>query len=59
MVGTSIASATTFNLVATIHGSARFAMLQKKLELLKYDDPDCDTLMGDCVKRHQEAIRYL
>lgn len=58
LTGTTIASATSFNLVSTMHGAARFAILQKRLEALRSDDPDCNTAMVDCVKRHQDAIKY-
>nr|AXM05151.1 odorant receptor [Campoletis chlorideae] len=58
LCGTTIAGATSFNLVSTMHGAARFAVLQKKLEALKSDDINCEPAMVDCVKRHQDAIKF-
>ncbi|XP_076637266.1 odorant receptor 13a [Colletes latitarsis] len=56
--GSMIAGATSFNLVVIMHGSAKFAVLRKRLEGLKSDEPDSVSAMTDCVIRHQEAIAY-
>ncbi|XP_043272510.1 odorant receptor 13a-like [Venturia canescens] len=58
LCGTTIAGATSFNLVSTMHGAARFSVLQKRLEALKSNDSDCGAAMIDCVKRHQDAIKF-
>ncbi|XP_017790629.1 PREDICTED: odorant receptor 13a-like [Habropoda laboriosa] len=56
--GTMIASCTSFNLVVIMHGSAKFAVLRRRLEALSGKDPNSTTVMGDLVIRHQEAIEY-
>ncbi|XP_054011569.1 odorant receptor 13a-like isoform X1 [Hylaeus anthracinus] len=56
--GSMIAGATSFNLVVIMHGSAKFAVLRKRLEALNSEDPDSNAVMADCVTRHQEAIAY-
>ncbi|CAK9822697.1 Odorant receptor 13a [Anthophora retusa] len=56
--GTMIASCTSFNLVVIMHGSAKFAVLRKRLENLSGKDPNSTIVMGDLVTRHQEAIEY-
>ncbi|CAK9808755.1 Odorant receptor 13a [Anthophora plagiata] len=56
--GTMIASCTSFNLVVIMHGSAKFAVLRKRLESLSGKDPNSIIVMGDLVTRHQEAIEY-
>ncbi|XP_076666182.1 odorant receptor 13a isoform X2 [Andrena cerasifolii] len=56
--GSMIAGATSFNLVVIMHGSAKFAVLRKRLEALNGGDPDSTSAMVDCVIRHQEAIEY-
>lgn len=57
LCGTTIASATSFNLVSTMHAAARFTVLQKKLEALKGDDAVSEGAMVDCIRRHQDAIK--
>ncbi|XP_043255410.1 odorant receptor 13a-like [Colletes gigas] len=56
--GSMIAGATSFNFIVIMHGSAKFAVLRKRLEGLKSDDPNSISAMTDCVIRHQEAIEY-
>lgn len=55
-MGGTIISATAFNLVAVTHGSAKFVLLRRKLEMMSSADPDIKRIMSDCVKRHQDAI---
>ncbi|XP_011697074.1 PREDICTED: odorant receptor 13a-like [Wasmannia auropunctata] len=54
----TIVGATTFNLVATTHGSAKFAVLRKKLEAISSNDPNADRAMANCIKDHQNAITF-
>lgn len=54
--GSMIAGATSFNLVVITHGSAKFAVLRKRLEALNNEDPDPVSAIADCTIRHQEAI---
>lgn len=54
-----IAGATSFNLIVIMHGSAKFAVLRKRLEALKGDDPSSGTVMADCVHRHRQAIEWV
>ncbi|KAL6256416.1 hypothetical protein P5V15_012529 [Pogonomyrmex californicus] len=56
--GGTICGATSFSLMATIHGSAKFVVLQKKLEAITSNDPHVDRAMANCVKRHQDAIAF-
>ncbi|XP_017757411.1 PREDICTED: odorant receptor 13a-like [Eufriesea mexicana] len=56
--GSMIAGATSFNLVVIMHGSAKFAVLRKRLEALSSEDPNSTAIMGSYVIRHQEAIEY-
>ncbi|EFN77929.1 Putative odorant receptor 92a [Harpegnathos saltator] len=55
---TTISSVTGFNLIAITHGSAKFAVLRRKLELMSSDDPDVKKVVVDCVKCHQDAITF-
>jgi len=54
--GGTIFGATSFNLVAVTHGSAKFAVLRKRLEAINSNDPDADRDMVNCIKDHQNAI---
>ncbi|XP_039314148.1 odorant receptor 13a-like [Solenopsis invicta] len=54
----TIMGATTFNFVAVTHGSVKFALLRRKLELINNNDPDVDGAMVDCIKDHQDAITF-
>lgn len=54
--GSMIAGATSFNLVVIMHGSAKFAVLRKRLEALDGNDHNFVSIMGDYVIRHQNAI---
>ncbi|XP_026830067.1 putative odorant receptor 92a isoform X3 [Ooceraea biroi] len=54
----TISSATSFNLVAVIHGSAKFAILQRRLETVNRNDPDIDRVIVNCIRRHQDAIAF-
>ncbi|KAL0115022.1 hypothetical protein PUN28_010525 [Cardiocondyla obscurior] len=56
--GGSIIGATTFNLIVIIHGSAKFAILRKKLEMINSNDPDADKDVIACIKDHQNAISF-
>ncbi|XP_029046731.2 odorant receptor 13a-like [Osmia bicornis bicornis] len=56
--GSMIAGATSFNLIVIMHGSAKFAVLRKRLEAFKGNDPSSGFVMADCVHRHQQAIEY-
>ncbi|CAL7951030.1 unnamed protein product [Xylocopa violacea] len=56
--GSMIAGATSFNLVVIMHGSAKFAVLRRRLETLSGEDPNSTSILGDCVIRHQKAIEY-
>lgn len=56
--GSMIAGATSFNLVVIMHGSAKFAVLRRRLQSLCYGDPNSTSTMGDCVIRHQQAIEW-
>ncbi|XP_071650394.1 odorant receptor 10 isoform X1 [Temnothorax longispinosus] len=56
--GGTIIGATSFNLIAITHGSAKFAMLRKKLEAMDSNDPDADRAMVNCIKDHQDAITF-
>ncbi|KAI4479671.1 hypothetical protein M0802_014361 [Mischocyttarus mexicanus] len=55
---TTIAGATTFNLVIIMHGSAKFAILQKRLQNIKGNDREAYAELSECVKSHQDAITY-
>lgn len=55
--GSMIAGATSFNLVVIIHGSGKFAVLRRRMEALNGADPNCTSIMGDHVIRHQQAIK--
>ncbi|OAD56871.1 Putative odorant receptor 13a, partial [Eufriesea mexicana] len=44
--GSMIAGATSFNLVVIMHGSAKFAVLRKRLEALSSEDPNSTAIMG-------------
>lgn len=54
--GSMIAGATSFNLIVIVHGSAKFAVLRRRLESLNGEDQDCSYAMTDCIIRHQRAI---
>ncbi|XP_015440133.1 PREDICTED: odorant receptor 13a-like [Dufourea novaeangliae] len=56
--GSMIAGATSFNLIVIMHGSAKFAVLRKRLEAINSEDRDSATVITDCVIRHQQAIAY-
>ncbi|XP_011878633.1 PREDICTED: odorant receptor 13a-like [Vollenhovia emeryi] len=56
--GSTILGATTFSLIAITHGSAKFAVLRKKLEAINSNNPDADRTMINCVKDHQDAITF-
>ncbi|XP_076284109.1 odorant receptor 13a [Lasioglossum baleicum] len=56
--GSIIAGATSFNLVVITHGSAKFAVLRKRLETISGDDPDSSSEMTECIIRHQQAIEF-
>lgn len=55
--GSTIAGATTLNLILVMHGSAKFLVVRRNIENLKSDKHSSITFT-DCVKRHQEAILY-
>ncbi|KYM96495.1 Kinesin-like protein KIF16B [Cyphomyrmex costatus] len=54
----TIAGGTIFNFVAITHGSAKFAVLRKKLEAMNSNDPDIDRVITNCIKDHQNAITF-
>ncbi|XP_077265638.1 putative odorant receptor 92a isoform X4 [Temnothorax americanus] len=56
--GGTIIGATSFNLIAITHGSAKFAVLRKKLEAMDSNDPNADRAMVSCIKDHQDAITF-
>ncbi|XP_003705207.1 odorant receptor 13a [Megachile rotundata] len=56
--GSMIAGATSFNLIVIMHGSAKFAVLRKRLEALNGADASSTSVMADCVLRHRRAIEY-
>lgn len=56
--GSMIAGATSFNLVVIMHGSAKFAVLRKRLEALSSEDPNSTSILGSYVIRHQQAIEW-
>ncbi|XP_076287360.1 odorant receptor 13a-like [Lasioglossum baleicum] len=56
--GSMIAGATSFNLVVIMHGSAKFAVLRKRLEAISGDDPDSSPEMTECIIQHQQAIEF-
>ncbi|KAG7204007.1 hypothetical protein KM043_001870 [Ampulex compressa] len=51
-----ICAATTINLVITMHGAAKFAILRRHLEAVDKVDRDVKAVVGECVSLHQEAI---
>ncbi|CAD6232029.1 GSCOCT00001708001.3-RA-CDS, partial [Cotesia congregata] len=55
--GSTIAGATTLNLILVMHGSAKFLVVRRNIENLKNDKHNSITI-ADCVKRHQEAILF-
>lgn len=55
--GGTIAGASSFYFIAVMHGSAKFAVLRKRLEAINNDNPDADREMINCIKDHQNAIR--
>ncbi|XP_015177210.1 PREDICTED: odorant receptor 13a-like [Polistes dominula] len=55
---TTIAGATTFNLVIIMHGSAKFAIIQNRLKQIKGNDRNAYVELSECVKSHQEAITF-
>ncbi|XP_032668798.1 odorant receptor 13a-like [Odontomachus brunneus] len=57
-VGATISSVTSFTLIAITHGSAKFAVLRKRLEAMSSNDFDIKKVVVDCVKRHQDAIAF-
>ena len=54
--GSMIAGATGFNLVVIMHGSAKFAVLRRRLERLDGEDSNSTDVLRNYVIRHQEAI---
>ncbi|KAG5324700.1 OR13A protein, partial [Acromyrmex heyeri] len=56
--GGTIIGATSFNFVAITHGSAKFAVLRKRLEAMNSNDPNADRAMANCIKDHQNAITF-
>lgn len=54
--GGTIMGASTFNFVATTHGSAKFAVLRRRLKSMNSNNPDTNREMANCVKDHQDAI---
>ncbi|XP_033324226.1 odorant receptor 13a isoform X2 [Megalopta genalis] len=56
--GSMIAGATSFNLIVIMHGSAKFAVLRKRLEAINGKDPDSSSVMRECIIRHQKAIEF-
>ncbi|XP_018350381.1 PREDICTED: LOW QUALITY PROTEIN: odorant receptor 13a-like [Trachymyrmex septentrionalis] len=56
--GGTIIGATSFNFVAITHGSAKFAVLRKRLETMNSNDPNADRAMANCIKDHQNAITF-
>ena len=57
--GGTIVGATSFNFVAITHGSAKFAVLRKRLEAMNSNDPNADRAMANCIKDHQNAIMWV
>ncbi|XP_012275770.1 odorant receptor 13a [Orussus abietinus] len=56
--GSSIAAVTTFTLVTVTHGAARFALVGRKLQSLKGDEPNAEELSTRYIKQHQDAIEF-
>ncbi|KAL2726659.1 odorant receptor 13a-like isoform X2 [Vespula squamosa] len=54
---TTIAAATSFNLVVIMHGSAKFAIIQNRLKNIKAQS--AYTELSACIKSHQDAITNL
>ncbi|XP_047351725.1 odorant receptor 82a-like isoform X1 [Vespa velutina] len=55
---TTIAGATSFNLVVVMHGSAKFAIVQRRLKNIKGNDQSTYAELSACVKNHQDAITF-
>ncbi|KAL2728147.1 odorant receptor 13a-like isoform X1 [Vespula maculifrons] len=55
---TTIAAATSFNLVVIMHGSAKFAIIQNKLKKIKGNKQSAYTELSACIKSHQDAITF-
>ncbi|XP_043668364.1 odorant receptor 13a-like isoform X2 [Vespula pensylvanica] len=55
---TTIAAATSFNLVVIMHGSAKFAIIQNKLKNIKGNKQSAYTELSACIKSHQDAITF-
>ncbi|KAL7306709.1 hypothetical protein TKK_0001380 [Trichogramma kaykai] len=51
----TIAAATSFSLIATIHASAKFAVVKKKFETIDWNEPE---QVKTCVQDHQNSIKY-
>ena len=51
----TIAGATGFSLVFTIHGAAKFSIIQNDFQTLKSAS---NKDIRKCILRHQECIRY-
>ncbi|XP_014228891.2 odorant receptor 13a-like [Trichogramma pretiosum] len=51
----TIAAATSFSLIATIHASAKFAIVKKKFETIDWNEPEQVKM---CVQDHQNCIKY-
>ncbi|CAB0029079.1 unnamed protein product [Trichogramma brassicae] len=51
----TIAAATSFSLIATIHASAKFAIVKKKFETIDWNEPE---QVKTCVQDHQNCIKY-
>nr|QNL14996.1 olfactory receptor 52 [Aulacocentrum confusum] len=58
LLGVTIMSATTINMILVIHASAKFAVVSNRLELLKSDDVDVTEKISLCIQRHQDAIFF-
>ncbi|KAK2584228.1 hypothetical protein KPH14_006643 [Odynerus spinipes] len=55
---TTIAGATGFNLVVVMHGSAKFAILQRRLRAIKGTEKTAEADLAACIKSHQDAIAF-
>ncbi|NP_001177711.1 odorant receptor 296 [Nasonia vitripennis] len=54
----TIACATSFSLITSIHGAAKFAIVQKDFERIDQVTWNNSEIVGRCVRRHQECIRF-
>ncbi|OXU28468.1 hypothetical protein TSAR_011465 [Trichomalopsis sarcophagae] len=55
---TSIAYGTSFSLISTIHGAAKFAIVKRDFEKIDRTTWTDNKIVGNCVRRHQECIRF-